>query len=65
MSMVISSGLEIKDPSVVVKYRWLNEKFSPHLAMIKRAAPTDGPRRDVPGKTAMGSRRKARTIRHA
>jgi hypothetical protein len=38
MSMVISSGLEIKDPSVVVKYRWLNEKFSPHLAMIKRAA---------------------------
>lgn len=32
---IVSKGLRIKDPSVVVKYQWLKEKLKPHIDMIK------------------------------
>jgi hypothetical protein len=33
---IIADGLTLKDPSTTIKYRWLREKFEPHLLGIKR-----------------------------
>jgi hypothetical protein len=35
LGSIISSGLNSTDPSVAIKFRWLKEKYSPHLSEIK------------------------------
>jgi hypothetical protein len=36
LRQIISAGLELRSPSVTIKYRWLKEKFSRHLTLVKR-----------------------------
>jgi hypothetical protein len=38
LQRLIAEGLKLKDPSIVIKYRWLKKKFAPHLSRIKRNA---------------------------
>jgi hypothetical protein len=33
---IISAGLNLKSPSIVIKYQWLKNKFSPYLKEVKR-----------------------------
>ena len=35
LQQIIAHGLEVKDPSIAIKYQWMKEKFEPHLKIVK------------------------------
>lgn len=45
LQQIVTTGLNLKDPSIVIKYKWLREKLKPHLKKIKaniaKTRPTD------------------------
>jgi hypothetical protein len=43
---IISKGLKERDPSIAIKYRWLKEKFVPHLQRMKAIYPEGDEFRD-------------------